>query len=426
MTDHVAEVLPGEQAQVQPKKIWLTAFILCFFILLADGIDIAFLAYSLTSLKAEFNLTTVQVGAIGSWSLVGGVIGGLVGGWACDRFGRVKVIVFYMILASTLSCTLGFVDSYHQFIIIRSIAAIGLGSLYIACNTLMSEYVPTKYRTTILAALMTGFTLGSLCATLIAGWIIPEYGWRMLYWITIAPIFLAFLLYFLVPEPESWQRARELKRQEILNPHNNVKKQNPYLVILKDKNHRWMFMLWILSAGALQFGYAGLSNWLPAYLESDLGIKFKEMTTYMVGTFLIMIFAKIVAGVLADRFGRRALFAFGTIGTALFLPIVIYFNSPSNILWLMLMFGFLYGMPFAINATYMTESFPTSIRGTAVSGAFNIGRIGAVFAPLTIGYFAHGGSIGTGLLVMAVAYFVCGLIPALFIKDRLYDPQKAE
>lgn len=289
----------------------------------------------------------------------------------------------------------------------------------------MSEYVPTKYRTTILAALMTGFTLGSLCATLLAGWIIPEYGWRMLYWITICPIVLAFLLYFLVSEPDSWLRSRELKRQEAASKV-KVKKENPYKVILKDKNHRWIFLLWILSAGALQFGYAGLSNWLPAYLESDLGISFKAMTGYMVGTFIIMIFAKIVAGILADRFGRRALFTFGTMGTALFLPIVIYFNTPTNILYLMLMFGFLYGMPFAINATYMTESFPTSIRGTAVGGAFNIGRIGAVFAPLTIGYFAHGGSIGTGLLVMAGAYFICGLIPALFIRDRLYDPQKAD
>ncbi|MEK5777575.1 MFS transporter, partial [Acinetobacter nosocomialis] len=47
----------------------MTAFILCFLILLADGVDLAFLAYSLTSIKAEFNLTTVQAGALGSWSL---------------------------------------------------------------------------------------------------------------------------------------------------------------------------------------------------------------------------------------------------------------------------------------------------------------------------------------------------------------------
>ena len=138
------------------------------------------------------------------------------------------------------------------------------------------------------------------------------------------------------------------------------------------------------------------------------------------------LFAKVVAGMVADRWGRRVVFAFGTMGTALFIPVLVYLNTPANILWLMLLFGFLYGMPFAINATYMTESFPTSIRGTAVGGAFNVGRIGAIFAPVTIGIFAQNGSIGTGLLVMGAAYFLCGLIPLLFIKDRLYDPQKAD
>ena len=425
MMTYETSVLEAEQATVQPKKIWMTAFILCSLILLADGVDLVFLAYSLTSIKAEFNLTTVQAGALGSWSLVGGVIGGLIGGWACDRFGRVKVIVFYMILSSILSCTLGFVESYHQFLIIRSIAAIGLGSLYIACNTLMSEYVPTKYRTTVLAALMTGFTLGSLCATLLAGWIIPEYGWRMLYWITIAPLALGILMHFMVPEPESWKRVREMKRTgQIVD--NNAKKGNPYITILKDKTHGRMFILWSFSSGFLLFGYFGVSNWLPSYLEAELGIKFKEMAIYMIGTFLTMIFAKIIAGYVADKIGRRIVFAFGTMGTALFIPVVVYMHTPDNIGVLMLIFGFLYGIPYAINATYLTESFPTAVRGTAVGGAFNIGRIGAIFAPITIGYLAMHGSIGTGLMVMGAAYFLCGLIPALFIKDRLYDPQKAE
>lgn len=131
-------------------------------------------------------------------------------------------------------------------------------------------------------------------------------------------------------------------------------------------------------------------------------------------------------GFVADRIGRRIVFAFGTMGTALFIPVVVYFHTVENIGWLMLIFGFLYGIPYAINATYLTESFPTSIRGTAVGGAFNIGRIGAIFAPIAIGYLATHNSIGAGLLLMGVAYFLCGLIPTLFIKDRLYDPQKAE
>jgi len=106
--------------------------------------------------------------------------------------------------------------------------------------------------------------------------------------------------------------------------------------------------------------------------------------------------------------------------------VIVFGNTPDNILWLMLFFGFLYGIPYGINATYMTESFSTKVRGTAVGGAYNVGRLGAVFAPLTIGYFAQGGSIGTGLLIMGIAYFLCGLIPAFFIKDRLFDPQKAD
>ncbi len=46
-------------------------------------------------------------------------------------------------------------------------------------------------------------------------------------------------------------------------------------------------------SGFLLFGYFGVSNWLPSYPGAELGIKFKEMALYMVGTFITMIFAKI-------------------------------------------------------------------------------------------------------------------------------------
>src|SRR5690606_41341228 len=109
--------------------------------------------------------------------------------------------------------------------------------------------------------------------------------------------------------------------------------------------------------------------------------------------------------------GRRIVFAFGTMGIAIFIPVVVYLHTPENIGVLMLIFRFLYGIPYAINATYLTESFPTGVRGTAVGGAFNIGRIGAFFAPITIGYLAMHGSIGTGLLLIGVALLLFVLIP---------------
>lgn len=72
----------------------------------------------------------------------------------------------------------------------------------------MAEYVPTRYRTTVLGTLQAGWTVGYIVATLLAGWIIPDHGWRMLFYVAIIPVVIAFLMHVLVPEPEAWQKSR--------------------------------------------------------------------------------------------------------------------------------------------------------------------------------------------------------------------------
>lgn len=399
---------------------WKIAFLFAFLALLVDGADLMLLSYSLNSIKADFGLTSVEAGMLGSFTLAGMAVGGIFGGWASDRFGRVRIVVFSILTFSILTCGLGLTHSFLQFGILRFFASLGLGSLYIACNTLMAEYVPTRYRTTVLGTLQAGWTVGYIVATLLAGWIIPEHGWRMLFFIAIIPVIMAVLMQILVPEPAAWQQAR---LQPIQN--NEQPKESAFKLIFQDKRNRNMFILWALTAGFLQFGYYGVNNWMPSYLESELGMKFKEMTAYMVGTYTAMILGKILAGFMADKLGRRFTYAFSAIGTAIFLPLIVFYNSPDNILYLLVIFGFLYGIPYGVNATYMTESFPTAIRGTAIGGAYNVGRLGAAIAPATIGFLASGGSIGLGFVVMGAAYFICGVIPALFIKEKQFDPQKS-
>lgn len=397
---------------------WKIAFIFAFLALLVDGADLMLLSYSLNSIKAEFGLTPVEAGMLGSFTLAGMAIGGIYGGWACDKFGRVRTVVISILLFSVLTCGLGFTNSFWEFGILRFLAALGLGSLYIACNTLMAEYVPTQYRTTILGTLQAGWTVGYIVATLLAGWLIPDHGWRMLFYVAALPIGMAILMHYLVPEPAAWQENRHKK----LEAEAIAKSESTWKMIFKDKRNRNMFILWALTAGFLQFGYYGVNNWMPSYLESELGMKFKEMTAYMVGTYTAMILGKVLAGYMADKMGRRFTYAFGAIGTAIFLPLIVFYNSPENILYLLVVFGFLYGIPYGVNATYMTESFPTSVRGTAIGGAYNVGRLGAAIAPAIIGYLATGGSIGMGFVVMGAAYFICGVIPSLFIKEKQYDP----
>ncbi len=69
-----------------------------------------------------------------------------------------------------------------------------------------------------------------------------------------------------------------------------------------------MFLLWMTTAFFLQFGYYGINNWMPSYLETEVHMNFKNLTSYMVGSYTAMILGKILAGYLADKFNRRAVF----------------------------------------------------------------------------------------------------------------------
>ncbi len=81
----------GTYEKIGPHT-WKWALLFAYFAMVVDGIDIMLLSYSLTSLKTEFGLSTFQAGALGSASLAGMGVGGILGGWACDKFGRVRTI----------------------------------------------------------------------------------------------------------------------------------------------------------------------------------------------------------------------------------------------------------------------------------------------------------------------------------------------
>lgn len=418
----------GTYERITPNT-WKWALLFAYFAMVVDGVDIMLLSYSLTSLKTAFGLSTLQAGALGSASLAGMGIGGILGGWSCDKFGRVRTIAHSVTFFSVATCLLGFTQTFEQFMALRFIGALGIGALYMACNTLMAEYVPTRYRTTVLGTLQTGQTVGYIVATILAGAIIPEHGWRVLFFITVIPAAINIFLQRFVPEPKSWQlsKIQSLSAEKTVTQIETPQSSNRsiYRQIFTNLKHRKMFLLWMTTAFFLQFGYYGINNWMPSYLETELHMNFKSLTSYMVGSYTAMILGKILAGYLADQFNRRAVFVFGTLASAIFLPVIIFFNTPDNILYLLITFGFLYGIPYGVNATYMAETFSTDVRGTAIGGAYNIGRVGAAIAPATIGFLASGGTFAIAFIVMGAAYFIAGVLPGLFIRDRQYDPQKS-
>jgi len=401
----------------EAQGAWLLVFALGYLALIADGADVMMYGLTLTRIKDEFALSNVQAGALGSLTLVGMAIGGIFGGWASDRLGRVRVVAWALALFSLGAGMLGFTHNFLEFAVVRFISSLGIGSMVLV-TTLVAEYVPTERRSLILGALQTGISAGYIVVIALSNWILPHYGWRTLYYVSALPVLLALAIKFAVREPASWQASRAAARE---NKRGLV--DNRYYLIFSHRQSRTLFILWTLASVFALSGFYGLNNWLPTYLEKELHIKFSAMAGYMIGTYVVAFAGKIIAGWLGDRWSRRGVYVLGCMGAALFLPVIIFWHTRENIVYLMFLFGFMYGVPLGTIGTFMSESFATSIRGTAVGGSYNLGRFCSGSAPVVIGYLATQFSIGIGFLVVGAVFFLSG-VTALFIPDRLHDTQR--
>ena len=133
----------------------------------------------------------------------------------------------------------------------------------------------------------------------------------------------------------------------------------------------------------------------------------------------MMVLGKVITGYLADIVGRRAMWMASGMLTAIYLPILISTATPTDVPYLLPIFGLLYGAPYAVSATYMSESFrpadagPRSARRSTIS-------------PILIGRIATDYSIWLGIAVLGFSYALCGLIPGLFIRENLFDPKSVE
>jgi AAHS family cis,cis-muconate transporter-like MFS transporter len=301
----------------------------------------------------------------------------------------------------------------------RFISGFGIAALYSIGTLLAAEYVPTRIRTTVLGTLQAGWSVGYVVAALSASYILPRFGWRPLFLCAIVPGLVSLALLWGLPDPPSWTASREPGAKP-------APRSIGFAGLWSDRAIRGSFVLWTLTSIALQFGYYGANTWLPSYLVKDLGVNLQNMGWYVAGTYTMMVFGKVITGYLADIFGRRAMWVASGALTALYLPVLIYAATPANVAYLLLVFGFLYGAPYAVNSTYMSESFPAAVRGTAVGTSYNLGRIGSTISPLLIGMVATNYSIGLGIGLLAISYAVCAMIPGLFIREKMFDPKAVE
>lgn len=388
--------------------------------MIVDGLDLQVLSLALPLYMKELHISPVMAGMLGTYTLIGCAFGGIFGGWLADRYGRVRVTWWSILCFSLCTGIIGFAQDYWQIAVMRFISGLGIGAVFMIGSLLVSEYVPTKIRNTVLSIVMSGWSMGYVVAALISGIVMPTWGWRPMFVVSAIPGIACLFLLRGISDPPSWFASREALREAT---RQGVKKNNEFSIIWNDRKLRRTMLVWGAASFGLLYGYYGANTWLPSYLVKDLGVNLKNMGWFLAATYAMGIFSKPAVGWLADKFGRRKMWIIAGICISTAIPSIVYFASKDNVAYLLLIFGGLYGSLYAIFATYLSESFPTEVRGTAMAVSYNVGRAGSMISPVFIGWCATNYSVGAGIATCGLAYLVCTLLPGIFVKEKMYDPK---
>lgn len=367
--------------------------VLCFFAWIFDFYDLILYSFLLVPIARELRLSAGASSlALGS-SLLMTAAGGIIFGFAGDRFGRKPTIVVTVAIYGIGTLLSAASSSLVELIIFRSITGLGMGGGWAPGQSLIAESVPAQYRARYAAYVQTGAPLGILLAAVVSGQVAPIIGWRATFMLSALPaLIVAIAVIRYLPESDVWLHIRAVAKAEGVTGGGAV--DDSWTSALRE--HRRIFTLLfftlLLSSEAYWFTY----TWMPGYLELKRGLSAAGVSALVIFMQVGGVIGYAIFGLLADRFGRRPTYCvFGVLMAVGLLPPTIFWDAASGVRGLvavaMFMVGFGTGLWSGV-APMISEMLPTRVRNTALGLLLNVTRGFQFFTPIFIA--AMGARVG--------------------------------
>jgi MFS transporter, AAHS family, 4-hydroxybenzoate transporter len=412
--------------------------IFCFFIILMDGYDIGALAYAGPELVKQWGLTSMKaLGTAFSAGLFGILFGSPVFGYLGDRFGRSKAIAISCLTIGIFSLATMWARSLDELFYLRFLTGIGIGGMLPNTIALNAEFAPKRFRATMIIIMFTGITFGGAVPGPVAAWLVPSYGWPVLFLLGGAiPIVVGIGAAIWLPESIKYlavrgdRQAAIAKTLRAMNADAAFGASTQFVVadepvyrtfwpnqLFADGLHFITPLLWLLFICNLMSFYF-VNSWLPTVLTSA-NIPVSDAAW---ATSLFQIGGTIGGLALSrplDKFGLAPVCILFAMAFAV-APLIGYAKQPEVLLMaVVFLAGFaLLGVQFGLNAA-SAMIYPTSIRSNGSGWAFGVGRFGSVTGPIVAGVLIDMKlSIEHLFLFLAVPLLV-GVIGSLLLA-RLY------
>jgi MFS family permease len=378
-----------------------------------DGMDFMIYPLVIGTIIALWKVDAGSAGLAGTVTLLASAVGGWLGGYLSDRIGRVKTLQFTIIWFSFFSLVCALVQNFDQLLIARAVLGLGFGGEWAAGAVLMGEAIRPQFRGRAVGSVQSGWAVGwglAVLAQAVLFSLMPaEIAWRWMFAIGALPALLVFYLRRYVTEPEI-AAATQAKLA--------ASGDRPALwEIFSGPILKTTILASLLGTGC-QGGYYAITFWVPQFLTKERHLSIVSSTGYLAALIIGSFAGYLVGAWLADRIGRRNLFLIFSLGAIAVVLLYTQLPLTNEILWLLgFPLGFFASGYFSGMGAFLTELYPTRLRGSGQGFCYNFGRgIGALF-PFLVGWLSTTTSLANAIAIFAVAAYALFFLAAFALPE---------